>query len=129
MPRVIQIWDDLHSERAGYFRAYWCKSPTDTIGCPVIGVCSPGGSHRTIRATAIEALKLHPGTEVYRNGKPVLFPSVSWDVQQRTTEGWETVSSGTFSQARENAKDYRANQPELPVRLKRVIDRVPIWEV
>lgn len=68
---VIQIWDDLHSERSGYFRAYWCASPDATSGSPVIGYCSPGGSHRTIRATVAEALRMHPGEKVYRNGRRI----------------------------------------------------------
>ena len=66
---VIQIWDDLHNERAGFYRAFWCDGADGTSGSPVIGYCSPGGSHRTIRAAAVEALRLHPGEQVYRNGK------------------------------------------------------------
>ena len=68
---VIQIWDDLHTERSGYFRAFWCASPTATTGSPVIGYCSPGGSHKTIQATAREVLRFHPGETIYRNGKEV----------------------------------------------------------
>lgn len=68
---VIQIWDDLHNERPGFFRAFWCASPDATTGSPVIGYCSPGGSHQTVRATATEARRLHPGESIYRNGKLV----------------------------------------------------------
>lgn len=68
---VIQIWEDLHTERHGYFRAFWCDSPTATIGCPVIGYCSSGGSNRTIAATVAEALRLHPDEKVYRNGRDI----------------------------------------------------------
>lgn len=66
---VIVIWDDLHTERSGYFRAFWAQSPDASSGSPVIGYCSPGGSHRTIRATAAEVKRLHPYDPIYRNGR------------------------------------------------------------
>lgn len=66
---VIIIWDDLHNERAGYFRAFWASSPYATAGSPVIGYCSPGGSHRTISAVVREIRQLHPGEHIYRNGR------------------------------------------------------------
>jgi hypothetical protein len=68
---VICIWEDLHAERSGYFRAFWCDSPTATIGSPVVGYASAGGSFRTIKAAAADAIQRHPGETVYRNGKPV----------------------------------------------------------
>ena len=68
---VIQIWDDLHTERSGYYRAFWCAGPDATTGSTVIGYCSPGGSHPTVRATVAEVRKLHPDTKIYRNGKEV----------------------------------------------------------
>lgn len=68
---VVQIWDDLHNERPGYYRAYWCADKSATTGSPVVGYCSPGGSHRTIRATAAEVGRLYPGEEIYRNGRRV----------------------------------------------------------
>jgi hypothetical protein len=68
---VVQIWDDLHTERSGYFRAFWTASPNATCGSPVIGYCSPGGSHRTIRATAYEIRRLYPDAKIYRNGRLV----------------------------------------------------------
>jgi hypothetical protein len=69
---VIQIWEDNHTERSGYFRAFWCASAEATTGSPVIGYCSPGGSHRTIRATVGEAKRYAPaGTKFYRNGREV----------------------------------------------------------
>jgi hypothetical protein len=71
VPSVIVVWDDLHNERAGFFRAFWSDSPNGTSGSPVIGYCSAGGSHRTIKAVAREALRYHPGETIYRNGKPV----------------------------------------------------------
>lgn len=68
---VVQVWDDLHTERSGYFRAFFCASPTATTGSTVIGYCSPGGSRRTIKAVASEVRRLHPWVKVYRNGKEV----------------------------------------------------------
>lgn len=55
---VVQIWEDLHTERSGYFRAFWCASSDASCGSPVIGYCSPGGSHRTIRAVAREVWRM-----------------------------------------------------------------------
>ena len=68
---VVVVWEDLHNERSGYFRAFWASSPTGTSGSPVIGYCSPGGSHRTIKAVVAEVRKFYPGEKVYRNGKEV----------------------------------------------------------
>jgi hypothetical protein len=68
---VVQIWDDLHQEQSGYFRAFWCASPSADTGSPVIGYCSPGGTHRTIRAVASEVRRMYPDAEIYRNGKRV----------------------------------------------------------
>ena len=70
-PAVVVIWEDLHNDRSGYFRAFWSESPDGTTGSPVIGYCSPGGSHRTIRAVATEVRRLHPGEPIYRNGREV----------------------------------------------------------
>ena len=58
---VIQVWDDLHTERSGMFRAFWCRTGESTTGSPVIGYCSPGGSRRTVAACVREALSLYPG--------------------------------------------------------------------
>jgi hypothetical protein len=69
---VPVVWEDLHEERSGFFRAFWAASPDATTGSPVIGYCSSGGSHRTIKAVAREVLRLYPGETVYRNGKPVV---------------------------------------------------------
>jgi len=71
MNQVIAIWEDLNNERPGYFRAFWVDSPDSTIGCPVIGYWSPGGSHRTIKETAIEARRYYHDAEIYRNGRKV----------------------------------------------------------
>lgn len=68
---VIVVWDDLHTERSGYFRAFWSDSPNGTTGSPVIGYCSSGGSHRTIRAVVAEVRRLYPNEPVYRNGRIV----------------------------------------------------------
>lgn len=66
---VIQIWDDLHEERSGFFRAFWCASPEASSGSPVIGYCSPGGSHRKIKDVAWEAWSMYPDAKIYRNGR------------------------------------------------------------
>jgi hypothetical protein len=68
-PAVAVIWSDNHNERSGFFRAYWSDSPDGTTGSPVIGYCSPGGSHRTIRQVVAEFRRMHPGEAIYRNGK------------------------------------------------------------
>ena len=68
---VVVVWDDLHEERAGFYRAFWADGPNGTSGSPVIGYCSPGGSHRTIKAVAREVRRYYPGETVYRNGREV----------------------------------------------------------
>jgi len=68
---VIAIWEDLGCEAPGCFRAFWVAEPEGTTGSPVIGYCSAGGSHRTVRATAAEVSRMYPGIPIYRNGKPV----------------------------------------------------------
>jgi hypothetical protein len=68
---VVVVWDDLHNERAGYYRAFWTDGPDGTAGSPVVGYCSPGGSHKTIRAVVAEVRRLYPGETVYRNGRAV----------------------------------------------------------
>lgn len=67
--RTIQIWDDMHNEQPGYFRAFACDSPHASIGSPVIGYCSPGGSHRTFSAVVAELRRLGIHDAVYRNGR------------------------------------------------------------
>lgn len=69
MAKVIQIWDDWHNERSGYHRAFICDDGNATIGSPVIGYASAGGSHRTIRATINEIRRLGYAEDVYRNGR------------------------------------------------------------
>lgn len=69
---IIQIWEDLNTERSGHFRAFWCESADSDSGSPVIGYCSPGGTHKTIRAAAWEARRLNPRTPIYRFGKELL---------------------------------------------------------
>ena len=69
---VIDIWDDWHTERAGYVRAFWVADPINPQGgSPVVGYCSPGGSHKTIRACVDECARLYPGIPVFRNGRQV----------------------------------------------------------
>lgn len=71
IPSVIVVWEDLHEERAGFYRAFWSDSPDGTLGSPVIGYCSPGGSYRTIKEVAREVRRYYPGEPVYRNGREV----------------------------------------------------------
>lgn len=66
---VIQIWDDNHEERAGFYRAFWCRSADDTCGSPIVGYCSPGGSHRTVKACVADAARRYPHDDIYRNGR------------------------------------------------------------
>jgi hypothetical protein len=68
---VVQIWDDWNVERSGFYRAFWCASATAPSGSPVIGYCSAGGTHRTVRATVAEVRRLYPDAEIYRNGRQV----------------------------------------------------------
>jgi hypothetical protein len=68
---VIQIWDDWHAERSGFYRAFWCAGPDADSGAPVVGYCSPGGSHRTIRAVIAEVRRLRHDEPIYRNGRQV----------------------------------------------------------
>ena len=68
---VTVVWDDYHTERSGFYRAFWCAEPDANTGSPVVGYCSPGGSHRTVRAVAAEVRRLYPGTVIYRNGREV----------------------------------------------------------
>ena len=70
---VIVIWDDNHTERAGFYRAFWSDSPDGTTGSPVIGYCSPGGSHKSISRVAAEVRRLYPNEPIYRNGRQVRF--------------------------------------------------------
>lgn len=50
-----------------------------------------------------------------------------WDIEQNSGfgDGWEIVSSCTSLRlAREELKDYRSNQPELPVRARKHRERI-----
>jgi len=78
---VVQVWEDLHEERSGFFRAFWCAGPDADTGSPVVGYGSPGGSHRTIRATVAELRQLGYREPVYRDGRLIAsgqpLPSVA----------------------------------------------------
>lgn len=52
-----------------------------------------------------------------------------WNVQQFTGPqyGWEDVcAEERFREARERVKEYRENQPEYPVRIKRTRERIEV---
>lgn len=69
---VIAVWDDLHEERSGFYRAFWVSAADiNGSGSPVIGYCSPGGSHKTICAVITELRKLGYTDDVYRNGRKI----------------------------------------------------------
>lgn len=51
----LEVWPDLHNERAGYWRLFWVV-PGESTGCPAIGYCSPGGTYRTIKAAIADGL-------------------------------------------------------------------------
>lgn len=70
---VIVIHEDMHNERPGYFRAYYASSPDASTCVTVIGYCSPGGSHRTIRATVNEVRRLGHTAKAYRNGRELPY--------------------------------------------------------
>lgn len=78
-PAVIQIWEDNHSERPGFFRAFWCESPDSGSGSPVVGYCSSGGSHKTISAVIAECRKLGYSDAIYRNGRLIRPPMITFE--------------------------------------------------
>jgi hypothetical protein len=68
---VVNIWDDLHSERPGALRAFWSAKPDPDAesGSPVIGYCSPGGSHLLVRKVAAEVWRYYPDARIFRLGR------------------------------------------------------------
>ena len=51
----------------------------------------------------------------------------TWEVQQYTGRqyGWECATGAeTYREARQYAKEYRDNQPEYPVRIRMVRERI-----
>jgi hypothetical protein len=61
----------------------------------------------------------HNGTGMYCRMRLAKY-RFDYDIQQHTSEGWETVSSeATYKAACKAVTEYRDNQPELAVRLKR----------
>lgn len=48
-----------------------------------------------------------------------------WDIEQRTSEGWEVVSSTTtLRDAKRKVREYRENQPEYDVRFVKHRERI-----
>lgn len=70
---VIIIEEDMHNEQPGYFRAFYASTPDASTCVTVIGYCSTGGSHRTIRATVAEVRRLGHTAKAYRNGKELTY--------------------------------------------------------
>jgi len=68
---VIRIEEDYHNERPGYFRAYYANDLMAPFICTVIGYCSSGGSHKTIRATVAEVRRIDRTTPIYRNNRQI----------------------------------------------------------
>jgi hypothetical protein len=64
---IVVIRDDLHNERAGFYRAFTTDSLEDRYCCPCIGYCSSGGTHRTMAACVreLQRLGICRGMEVY----------------------------------------------------------------
>lgn len=66
----IIIDEDLHTERAGLFRAFFASDgPNSQLVCPVVGYASSGGSHRTIRECVREVRRLGYNDDIYRRGR------------------------------------------------------------
>ncbi len=82
----------------------------------------------------------HPGCSVCRTGSTFYQPGGlfsrrkgprvrktrdEYDIEQKTSEGWEVVcSEDNWRDAQARVREYRENQPEYPVR--RRLHRVPI---
>lgn len=67
----VEIWDDSNAEKPGFYRAYWVEPGTDS-GIPIVGFCSPGGSHPTIRECIAEIDRMGYGSHaIYRNGRVI----------------------------------------------------------
>lgn len=49
----LEVWDDLHNERPGWFRLFWVV-PGQTTGSPAIGYCESGGTYPTIREAIVD---------------------------------------------------------------------------
>ena len=58
---VVVVWEDLHEERAGFYRAFWADGPEGTCGSPVLGYCQAGGSPGAGRKTDLEAQRTNGG--------------------------------------------------------------------
>lgn len=71
-PSVITIREDLSTEQSNMLRAFWSDEPDgEGGGSPVIGYCSPGGSHRHVRDVVAEVRRLYPDEEIWRNGRRI----------------------------------------------------------
>lgn len=70
---VLSIWDDLHEERPGFYRAFWVAADdVEGSGSPAIGYCAVGGTRRTVKQAAAQIARLYPGVPIYRGRRRVL---------------------------------------------------------
>ena len=58
---VVVVWEDLHEERAGFYRAFWADGPEGTCGSPVLGYCQAGGSPGRRAENDLEAQRTNGG--------------------------------------------------------------------
>ena len=59
----LQVWDDLHNTRPGYYRLFWAN-PGESTGVPAVGYCSPGGTYRTIKEAIADGIRRFGETAV-----------------------------------------------------------------
>lgn len=59
----LEVWDDLASEAPRAYRLFWVV-PGETTGCPAVGLCEVGGSHRTIKAAIADGRRRFGETAV-----------------------------------------------------------------
>lgn len=124
---IIQVWDDLHEELPGFYRAFWCDGPDATIGSPIVGYCSPGGSFRTIRETALDAARRHPGIPIYRNGQMVNGVKM---LEALNVEICELAGAGHPDATPEQLAAYDRIMAERADEVRAAIEaarRVPAW--
>ena len=66
---IIVIEDDLHEERAGYYRAFYADDVDARTMSPMVGYAMVGGVFKTIKETAADARRRDSSTRIFRRGK------------------------------------------------------------